>query len=79
MKKILALMLVLSALITLLSACGEDEISYVGGTDTQTDEVNSAPTEQSETQADTDPEDTEDGESRAEQTFGGLQELKPLN
>lgn len=73
-------MLVLSALIALLSACGEDEISYVGGTDTQTDEVNSAPTEQSETQdADTDREDTEDGESRAEQTFGGLQELKPLN
>ena len=78
MKKILALMLVLSALIAVLSACGEDEISYVGGTETQTNEVNSASTEQSKTQADT-GDDTENGENRAEQTFGGMQELKPLH
>jgi len=75
MKKILAFMLAVCMYVCVLTACEEDEIylaentseTLTGESDTEAQESNSEP-----------ELGDDDEETKAEQIFGGLQELQPL-
>ena len=72
-------MLVICVCIAVLAACDGDETFVNVNTESQTGESDTEVTESLTGESDGEDDGEGEPESKAEQTFGGLQELKPLN
>lgn len=72
-------MLVICVCIMVFAACDGDETFVNVNTESQTGESDIKATEDLTGESDGEDDGKGEFESKAEQTFGGLQELKPLN